>query len=182
MKTKRANTATVSTLSPHKDTKIIRYCKPKAVRQLEENVFLNKQIKHPNIPINLLSKEAFRDDKANGLTKCIITFIQLKGGQAERINTTGRPIDRTQTYTDVVGITRTIGRIEWIKGTATNGSADISATIKGRSVKIEVKIGADRQSQTQKDYQQAIEKAGGLYYIAKDFTSFIEWYSNTFEL
>ena len=161
---------------------IKRYYKPKAVKQLEENVFLNKQIKHPNIPINLLSKEAFRDDKANGLTKCIIAFIQLKGGQAERINTTGRCIDKTERYTDVVGITRTVGSVEWIPGTSTNGSADTSATIKGRSVKIEVKIGADRQSQAQKDYQQVIEKAGGLYYIAKDFTSFIEWYSNTFEL
>jgi hypothetical protein len=159
-----------------------RYCKPKAVRQLEENVFLNKQIKHTNIPLNLLSKEAFRDDKANGLTKCIITFIQLKGGQAERISTTGRCIDRSERYTDVVGITRTVGSVEWVPGTSTNGSADISATIKGRSVKIEVKIGADRQSQAQKDYQQAIEKAGGLYSIAKDFTSFVQWYTRTFEL
>ena len=159
-----------------------RHSKSAAVRQLEENVFQNKQIKHPNIPINLLSKEAFRDNTANGLTKCITTFIQLKGWQAERISTTGRPIDRTHTYTDVVGITRTIGSIEWVPGTSTNGSADISATIKGRSIKIEVKIGADRQSQAQLKYQQDIEAAGGIYIIAKDLTSFIEWYSKTFEL
>jgi len=129
-----------------------------------------------------LLKPTFRDDNANGLTKIIIRFIQFRGGQAERINSTGRPIDRTTTYTDVVGITRRIGCIEWINGTSTNGTADISATIRGRSVKIEVKIGNDRQSQPQKDYQQAIEKAGGIYYIAKDFTSFVEWYIKTFVL
>ena len=29
-------------------------------------------------------------------------------------------------------------------------------------------------------YQQAIEKAGGIYYIAKDFDSFYEWYNKMF--
>jgi len=134
-----------------------RYCKPIAVKQLEAKAFHRKQIKHPKIPINLLSKEAFRDDKTNGLTKCIITFIQLNGGQAERISTTGRCIDRSEIYTDVVGITRTVGSVEWIPGTSTNGSADISATIKGRSVKIEVKTGTDRQRPAQIIYQKDVE-------------------------
>lgn len=158
-----------------------RYSKPAAVKQLEIMALNEKAKKFRHTPIEMLVKPEFTDKTANGLTKCITTYLQLKGWQAERISTTGRPIDRTQTYTDVVGITRTIGRIEWIKGTATNGSADISATIKGRSVKIEVKIGNDRQSQAQKDYQKSIEIAGGLYYIAKDLTTFVQWYSNTFE-
>jgi hypothetical protein len=46
-----------------------------------------------------------------------------------------------------------VAGIQWTKGTSTAGSADISATIKGRSVKIEVKIGKDRQSEAQKKYQ-----------------------------
>jgi hypothetical protein len=161
--------------------KVKRYSKPVAVKQLESMVLNEKAKKFRHTPIEMLLKPEFTDKTSNGLTKCIITYIQLKGGQAERINTTGRPIDRTQTYMDVVGITRTIGRIEWIKGTATNGSADISATIKGRSVKIEVKIGNDRQSQAQKDYQLDVERAGGIYVIAKDFTSFVEWYKKSFE-
>jgi hypothetical protein len=66
--------------------------------------------------------------------------------------------------------------MQYIKGTSTNGTADISATIKGRSVKIEVKIGKDRQSDAQKQYEQDVIKAGGLYFIARDFDSFIEWY------
>ena len=70
-----------------------------------------------------------------------------------------------------------IGSLTWRKGGSTVGSADISATIKGRSVKIEVKIGKDRQSEAQKAYQREVEAAGGLYYIAHDFTSFVKWYS-----
>ena len=62
--------------------------------------------------------------------------------------------------------------------TGTKGSADISAIIQGRSVKIEVKFGKDRQSEVQKQYQESVESAGGIYYIAKDFDSFILFYNN----
>ena len=48
----------------------------------------------------------------------------------------------------------------------------------GRSVKIEVKIGKDKQSDAQKAYQADVEKAMGIYYIAKDFDTFYEWYKN----
>ncbi|MCQ2271156.1 MAG: hypothetical protein MJZ52_08050, partial [Bacteroidales bacterium] len=89
-------------------------------------------------------------------------YIRLQGGQAERINTTGIPQDTRQQVTDVLGRTRTIGSVTWRTGGGTRGSADISATIRGRSVKIEVKIGRDHQSEAQRQYQAAIEAAGGL--------------------
>jgi hypothetical protein len=82
-------------------------------------------------------------------------------------------VDNTKTFTNVLGITKQIGTKKWIKGSGTKGSADISATIKGKSVKIEVKIGKDRQSEHQKAYQQSIEKSGGLYLIATSFEQFI---------
>jgi len=79
-------------------------------------------------------------------------------------------------YTNMDGVTRTVGKGSWTRSGSTPGSADISATIKGRSVKIEVKIGRDSQSQLQKAYQETVENAGGTYIIAKDFDQFIEWY------
>jgi hypothetical protein len=88
----------------------------------------------------------------------------------------GKRIDKTKTVDTVLG-RRQIGGVSWIKGTGTKGSADISATIKGRSVKIEVKYGKDRQSEYQKEYQQAIETAGGVYVIAKDFDSWYVWFN-----
>ena len=157
-----------------------RYQKPQAVKELEELADEENAKKHPNMPKKYLARSKYRDDTANGLTKCIIDFIKLNGGQAERVNSMGVPIDKRRQVTDVLGSTRTIGSVEWRRGGGTVGSADISATIRGKSVKIEVKIGKDRQSPAQRAYQQAVEQAGGLYFIAKDFTSFVQWYRHTF--
>jgi len=133
---------------------------------------------YPNVPKYALSAPKYEDKTANGLTKCIIEFLQLSNHQAERINTMGRPIDNRKQVTDVIGRTKTIGSMTWGKSTATKGSADISATIQGRSVKIEVKIGKDRQSLDQKIYQENIEKSGGKYWIAKNFDDFIKKYDD----
>jgi hypothetical protein len=114
----------------------------------------------------------YKDQTANGLTKAICDFINYNGYQAERINTMGTAREKKTTDGRVIGVT-------WTKGTSTAGSADISATIKGRSVKIEVKIGKDRQSDAQKRYQENIERAGGTYYIATNFDDFVEFF-NTF--
>ena len=88
----------------------------------------------------------------------------------------GRMIDKTQRVTDILGRERTIGSMQYIKGTTTNGTADISSIIKGKSVKIEIKIGKDIQSQAQKQYQKAVEQAGGIYLTTKSFDEFIEQY------
>ena len=126
-------------------------------------------------------KTAYTDKTANGLTKCIVHWINLNGYQAERISTTGRYIDNSKIVTDVLGKKKKIGTGKYIKGSGTNGSADISATIKGRSIKIEVKIGKDRQSDAQKKYQEMIEKAGGIYFIASDFDDFMMFYKGIIE-
>ena len=125
--------------------------------------------KNPEFPPNYIPKTVYKDSTANGLTKAIIDYITLHGYQAERINTMG--VARTKYRTD-----GSVAGVQWTKGTSTPGSADISATIKGRSVKIEVKIGKDRQSEAQKRYQEKIERAGGVYVIARDFDTFVEWF------
>ena len=132
--------------------------------------------KHPTVPIHGLPKPKYSDKTANGLTKAIVDFIRLNGYQAERISNTGRVIDNRKTVTDIIGRKRTIGTAKYIPGTGTNGTADISATINGRSVKIEVKIGRDVQSNAQRIYQERVERAGGIYFIARDFESFFKWY------
>ncbi len=141
------------------------------------SIFLKKhKEKYKNLPDYAIPIPAYSDKKANGLTKCIKDFLNLSGWQAERINSAGRYIDGKKAVTNIVGFKRTIGSGKWIPGTTTPGSADISATIFGRSVKIEVKIGRDKQSPQQVKYQQDIEKAGGVYIIAKTLDSFLEWY------
>ena len=144
-----------------------RYQKPQAVKDLERQALDHFCREHPDFPEYAIPSQFYRDDTANGLTKCIVDYIRYNGGQAERVATIGMPEQRG-------------GRIVWRKSNTTKGSADISATIAGRSVKIEVKIGHDLQSEAQRRYQASIERAGGLYFIAKDFTSFIEWYGEIF--
>ena len=171
----RKEKATEAAIQKHgKDTKNI-YTKPQSVKILEKMAAGVQQAKYPNFPYPI--KAMYRDDTANGLTKCIIDFLRLNGCQAERINTMGRPIDERRSVKDVTGHQRQIGSIRWVHATTTNGSADISAIINGRSVKIEVKIGRDKQSDAQRQYQHDIEKAGGVYLLIHNFTEFYQWWN-----
>jgi len=54
--------------------------------------------------------------------------------------------DGKKQVTDCIGRVRTIGSGIWTKGTGTNGTADVSSTIRGKSVKIEIKWQKDKQS------------------------------------
>lgn len=96
---------------------------------------------------------------SNGLTRFIIDFLKFEGWRATRINTMGRLIDKTvktesgATFTDK----------KYIHSSTRNGTADVSATIKGRSVMIEVKIHPDKPRESQLAEQARERAAGGIY-------------------
>lgn len=136
----------------------------------------NKLRANSSMPDYAIPKPKFTDNSANALTKSIIAWIELNGYQAERINNTGRYVDNKKTVKNIMGQSITIGSGQYIPGTGTKGTADISATIKGKSIKIEVKFGKDRQSEAQKEYQATIERSGGVYFIAKTFDDFYNFY------
>lgn len=48
------------------------------------------------------------------------------------------------------------------------GCPDILVCIKGRFIGIECKAENGKQSESQKDFQNKLEKAGGLYWLIKD--------------
>ena len=133
--------------------------------------------KYPSMREENIPLTDWKDTSANGLTKCIISWINLNGGQAERISSQGqyREGKKIDVGTGEIAYTKQLPG-KWTPGQGTKGTADISATIKGRSVKIEVKYGKDVQSDAQKQYQEMIEKAGGIYFIAKTFDEFVTWY------
>ena len=83
---------------------------------------------------------------SNGLTNFALNFIQWNGYRATRISASGRKLGD-----------------KWIKGTTRPGSADISATINGKSVMIEVKAGKDVPSDKQLKEQSRERRAGGIY-------------------
>ena len=68
-----------------------RYQKPQAVKDLERQALDHFCREHPDFPEYAIPSQFYRDDTANGLTKCIVDYIRYNGGQAERINTMGRP-------------------------------------------------------------------------------------------
>jgi len=156
-------------------------CSKTALKRLNSLAFDQLKAKHPEVNPGWLPRPAYKDKKANELTQAIIAWIRLNGGQAERVSTTGRPIDHTKVVTDCLGFRRTIGSVTWIKSSMQRGTADLSATIQGRSVKIEIKIKHDKQSAAQRTYQSQVEASGGLYFIASTFEQFYTWYESTFE-
>ena len=141
---------------------------------LEELYIKVTKENYPNFPEFAIPPEKFNDKTANDLTKTICKFISYIGGQAERISNQGQYRDNTKVVTDVLGRKRTIGSGTWTKGQGTNGTADISAIYRGKSFKIEVKIGKDRMSQAQLRYKQEVERAGAFYIIARNFDDFID--------
>lgn len=114
-------------------------------------------------PEHMIPKSKHTGSTANGLTKAIVDFLRFSGFQAERVNTTGlmRKIN---------------GKMVWTKGGGTKGSSDISATIFGRSIKIEIKM-KDKQSDAQKKYQSDVERAGGQYWLVHNWDEFITNYN-----
>lgn len=151
--------------------------KSEAVKIAEQLALQALRKKYPSNPYPPHPK--FEDTTSNGLTKLIIFIINHYGYQAERINSTGRRIDNTEVVTDVIGRSRKVGSVKWIKGSSKKGTADISAVIKGRALKIEVKCkatGDNYQSEDQEKYQAEVERAGGIYIIARDFEGFYTWF------
>ncbi len=154
------------TVRQPKDTEMFTELTDKqAIRLLKEAVRAKKQAQYPNVPEYAMPVPNYQDSDANGLTKCILDFLNSQDHcHAERISNEG--VMRRDKY----------GKSFRATSSMQNGTADISATILGRSVKVEVKINTDRQSEAQKEYQRQIENARGYYVVAKDFTGFYEWY------
>ena len=139
-----------------------RYCKPQSVKELETMKF-EDEYKNSTIPEYVRFKTKYRDDTANGLTKCIITYLKLIGAFCTRLNSTG--IYRADIK-------------KFVRNTQRKGLADVIGTYKGKSFQVEVKIGKDKMSKYQKQIKHDFEKSGGHYFIAKDFEKFKLWFDN----
>lgn len=121
------------------------YRKPEVVKELEQLAMEVAKQKYPTLPGFAIAPRTFRDDNTNGLTRCISTYITLKGGFASRISNQGTYNQRLH---------KNIPGISW------KGFADIMATFRGISLNIEVKIGRDRQSESQKKIESEVRIFG----------------------
>lgn len=109
---------------------------------------------------------------SNGLTRMILYFLKWEGWRATRVNTQGRLIDkieRQESGTELIVK-------GWIPTTTRRGTADISATIKGRSCMFEIKAGRDKPREHQLREQEIERQAGGVYEFIYTPEEFFELY------
>jgi len=137
------------------------YKKPEAVKELERMADAEARRLHPGNPA--LAPRLYRDDSANGLTKCLTTYLKLNGAFVSRINNVGIYDKRLRRYRP---------------GTNRKGLPDVLATYKGRSLFVEVKTGRDKISEYQEKIRQEQIASGGYWFTAHDFTEFKEWFDN----
>ncbi|GEM_PF-5208880 len=114
-------------------------------------------------------KKYYFDRKATELEECIIHYTScFNGCFAEKICSMGRSVEKD-------------GKFIFVPNNNTTGQADLSLTILGKSIKVEVKCKWTRdkyQNKAQKNYQRQIEKAGGIYLLVREFSEFKIWFDN----
>jgi hypothetical protein len=106
---------------------------------------------------------------ANGLTSFICNYLTWMGHRSTRINTQGQFVNEKHE-----------GRIVssgFRKSSTRKGTADISATVNGRSVMIEVKI-KDKPSPAQLEEQAKERAAGGVYEFIHNIAEFFTLYDS----
>ena len=99
---------------------------------------------------------------ANGLTTFIMNYLTWHGHRSTRISSAGRYI----------------AGLGYIPGPTRVGSADVSATIRGRSVMLEVKVGRDKPSPDQLKEQARERAAGGIYEFVYSPDGFLLLYNS----
>ena len=141
------------------------------LQQLTEAIHEAKFKDMPNCEArkDLFPTRPFTEKGANELTRSIEAFIRYTGNYADRINNTGIYDPKTKKFR---------------KSNTRRGIADIMASKKiehqGRTfavtVAIEIKYGNDKLSEFQLRMKDDIEKAGGVYLIARTWSQFVtDW-------
>jgi len=109
-----------------------------------------------------------KPETANQIQANIIRVVNFQPGcVAVRINTVG-------IWDASKGVHR--------KSNGGKGTEDVICCIRGRYVGIEVKAGKDRQSEDQKRRQFEVERAGGIYFIARSTDHFLDFFTRILEM
>lgn len=101
---------------------------------------------------------------ANSLTKSIVDFLNFNGFTAWNVYNGGVYDPKKQIYRK--------------NPTQKKGVFDICGFRRsdGRHLEIEVKVGKDRLSEYQQRHLEDLERAGALFFIAKNFDEFYNWF------
>lgn len=115
----------------------------------------------PDFPEHAIPPPNYSLKDSNGLTKAVKALVNFKGGCLLRINSQGQWDAKLN---------------RWRKSGSDPGAPDLIGTLPGgRSIGIEIKYGNDRQSDKQKQVEDRIKAAGGIYLVVRDFDEFYDW-------
>ncbi len=124
-------------------------------------IFEYKCRQSPTVPRYAMVKPKPHDTNTSGLTDCVRSFLITKGHYCGRTNTTG-------TYSQKLG--------KYIHSGATRGQSDLNCIVQGQSWQVEIKLGKDKLSPAQERIREQVQKAGGVYLVAKTFDGFVKDY------
>lgn len=105
----------------------------------------------------------------NQLTDNVLGLLAVHNIFAFRINTMGVP-------------RRVTGGKIIFSPSPHKGISDIISIYKGHFIGIELKIGYDKQSQEQKQFEQDVKRSGGCYFIASDIEDVANFFLNKFDI
>lgn len=102
-------------------------------------------------------------DRTNiGLTRCITDYLRYSG-----YHLVDRKSNRRQSF-------------KWRKSPSQSNPEEIEAVIHGRALRIQIRIGDEPVSGQQLREKLKAESTGGLFYVARDFQSFLHWFETVF--
>lgn len=132
-----------------------------AIAELKQLYLKDHRERYPSLPEAARFAPQYSDKTANKLTTCITDYLRLKGAFASRVNNTGVYDAKIKRYR---------------RGMNRRGLPDIIATYQGKSLHIEVKAGRDKLSEHQEKIRDEQQQSGGLFYEARNFTDFKQWF------
>ena len=136
-----------------------------ALQDLCQLADFRKAERSPNFPAKYIPRSNYSDRDANGLTRCIVDYLNFSGHFATRLQSTG-------TYRDDLN--------KFVPSQQRAGMPDVLAVVDGRALFVEVKVGRDTLSQPQKQTITTLEQAGAWVYVAHSFEGFADWFTAHF--
>lgn len=135
---------------------------------------IDREFKSPTMNPNYIVGTKYQSKCANDVEKAIERFAGIVGFLAERTKTQGRRMDAK--YINTPNGRVQVSKEKFVTSTSRKGSSDIKLLIQGDYITGEIKFGKDTQKKDQVNYQQDVERNGGIYVIWKTFEDFLIWY------
>ncbi len=101
------------------------------------------------------------------LESLVEEYITLLNGICTNIYGGGRQLVSKTNVTDVLGNKNSITDVKFIPSRVRVGHSDMIASVKGKAYYLEIKLGKDRQSKYQKEFEKYVNDRGAVYVIVK---------------